>query len=67
MLRPGKLWTHAVDWSSRPFWQLQQEYGLGDEKRIVRDVFLIKISELKREERSLLFSGINIMKCTFDR
>jgi hypothetical protein len=67
MLRPGKMWMHIVDWSLRPFWELQREYGLGDERKIVRDVFLIKISELKREERSLLFSEINIMKCTFDR
>lgn len=66
-LKTGMMWTHDVDWSSRPFWQLQQEYGLGDEKHIVRDVFLLKISELKREERNLLFSEINIVRCSFER
>jgi len=61
----GRKWTHEIDWASRPFRHLQEEYGLGDHKYEVRDVFLKGIAKLNDAKRSELFSGIQISGCSF--
>jgi hypothetical protein len=61
----GRKWPVTIDWSARPFFHLQEEYGLGDQKYEVRDVFLRAIAKLSDTKRSEIFSGIEISKCTF--
>lgn len=61
----GRKWIHEIDWSSRPFYYLQEEWGLGDQKYEVRDVFLKGIAKLSEPQRSELFSGIEISNCSF--
>ena len=60
-------WTRVIDWTSSPFHSLQVEWGLGDKKYEVRDVFLKAIGELSESERKELFSGIEITRCSFER
>jgi len=57
--------THNIQWSARPFPDLQDRYGLGNKRQQVRDVFLEKIKELTEVERREMFSGIEIFKCSF--
>ncbi len=61
----GRTFTHVIDWSASPFSQLQEEYGLGDRKYAVRDVFIKGIAKLTEIERSEIFSGITISRCSF--
>lgn len=62
-----KRWTQHIEWSARPFGHLKDDYGLGDERYDVRDVFLKEISRLGWTERNELFSGMEILNCSFDR
>ncbi len=67
ILSGGKSWTNVFEWSVNPFMELRQLYGLGDDRHIVRDVFLQGIKELSQEEKHLLFSDIIITNCSFER
>ena len=60
-------WTRSIDWTSSPFHSLQVEWGLGNEKYVVRDVFLKAIGELSESKRKEIFSGIEITRCSFER
>lgn len=57
--------THNIQWSARPFPDLQERYGLGNKRQQVRDVFLEKIKGLTEVERREMFSGIEILRCSF--
>lgn len=62
-----RKWTHMLDWASKPFRSLQEDYGLGDNRYEVRDVFLKAIDKLSESEKKELFSSIEIIRCSFDR
>lgn len=56
-------WIQTLDWESEAFVSLQRDYGLGDDRHLVRGVFLDSIANLTELERRDLFSGIEISGC----
>jgi hypothetical protein len=57
------IWTDTLDWECEAFVSLQQDYGLGDDRHLVRAVFLDGIGNLTELKRRELFSGIEITGC----
>lgn len=63
----GDVWRRIFDFSPLAFEILRKDYGLGDESFLVRDVFLDGIEKLNEEERSNLFSNIEVIGISFTR
>jgi hypothetical protein len=64
-LPTGDRKVHALDWSFEPMYELNKRFGLGNEKYLVRDVFIKAIAKLKHYERTEVFDGINLLDYTF--
>ena len=61
----GGRWVHRVSWRTEPFSALRNDYGLGDQTHLVRDVFLRALSDLSEPEKLSLYSGISIDEIRF--
>jgi hypothetical protein len=63
--RNESTWSKSLEWWSNPFKNLKHIYGLGNEKYEVRLVFLEAIHKLNINLRMDMFSGLEIIDCSF--
>ena len=66
-LSGGEVWSRIFDFTPLTFEHLRNDYGLGDNKYLVRNVFLDGIAKLSEKERRVLFSGVEVTNFSFRR